>query len=120
MQRTYGEAPHMTATAPHPIAALDTARERNQALWNEWHARIAAGRLEDAFALWTDDGRYEVVYPIEGMPPVVEGRDALMAVFGGFAQAMTKWAREDVRFHQTLDPDVAIVEYTLRAELVDG
>src|SRR3954454_9099135 len=110
----------MTATAPHPVAALETARQRNETLWNDWHELIAAGRVADAFDLWTEDGRYQVVYPVEGMPPVVEGRDALMAVFGGLAEAMTSPAREDARFHQTLDPDGAIVEYRMRAELVDG
>jgi ketosteroid isomerase-like protein len=110
----------MTATAPHPVAALETARERNEAIWNDWHELIAAGRVADAFELWTEDGRYEVVYPVEGMPPVVEGRDALTAVFGGFAQAMTSTSRDEIHFHQTLNPDVAIVEYRLRADLVDG
>jgi ketosteroid isomerase-like protein len=109
-----------TATAPHPVAALESARERNESLWNAWHDHVAAGRLEDAFDLWTDDGRYQVVYPVEGMPAVVEGREALRAVFGGFAAAMTAIDRSEIRFHQTLDPDVAIAEYRMRADLVDG
>src|SRR5262245_24503388 len=110
----------MSTLTTHPVAALETARERNEALWHEWHDRIAAGRVEDAFDLWTDDGRYVVVYPVEGVPPVVEGREALVGVFGGFVQVIAHWGREDVRFHQTLDPDVAIVECTIRAQLVDG
>jgi ketosteroid isomerase-like protein len=110
----------MSITTTHPVAALEAARERNEALWHEWHDRFAAGRIEDAFDLWTDDGRYEVVYPLDGVPPVVEGREALIGVFGGFEQAIAHWGREDVHFHQTLDPDVAIVEYRIRAEIVDG
>jgi ketosteroid isomerase-like protein len=107
-------------TAPHPIAALEAARERNETLWNDWHDHIAAGRVEEAFELWADDGRYQVVYPIEGMPPVIEGREALHAVFSGFAAALSNVDRSEVRFHQTLDPEVAIAEYRLRADVVDG
>jgi ketosteroid isomerase-like protein len=111
----------MTATtASHPIPVLEAARQSNEALWNEWHELVAAGRVEDAFDLWAEDGRYEVVYPIEGMPPVVEGREALAGLFAGFAQAMTAIERTEISFHQTLDPDVAIAEYRLIADVVDG
>jgi ketosteroid isomerase-like protein len=35
----------MSITTSHPVAVREAARERNEALWNEWHDRIAAGRL---------------------------------------------------------------------------
>ena len=55
-----------------------------------------------------------------GMPAVIEGRDALGALFGGFGAAATSIEVQDVTFHQTDDPRVAIVQERMVAELHGG
>ena len=54
------------------------------------------------------------------MPAVLEGHDALRAVFGAFGTAASSIEVQDVTFHQTDDPQVAIVEERMIAALVDG
>jgi len=104
------------------IAATDlaAARERNERTWAETSRLFYEKRFEESMALWAPDARIEVAYPVEGIPPVVEGREALVALFSGFGVGVERLWASDLRFHQTDDPDVAIVEYGLHATLIGG
>jgi ketosteroid isomerase-like protein len=106
-----------TTTAPTDLHA---ARQRNEQVWRESSRAMYAGRLEEFLGYWTENGRYEVVYPVPGVPAVVEGHAALRALFTGLLGAATHVEVHDVRFHQTDDPDVAVVEERMVAELRDG
>jgi ketosteroid isomerase-like protein len=97
-----------------------TARERNKAVWDQAARALYAGRIDEYVAYWQPDGRYEVAYPIGGLPAVVEGHQAIEQLFRAFGTAASSIAVHDVRFHQTDDPDVAFVEERMVAELRDG
>jgi ketosteroid isomerase-like protein len=109
-------------TTTHTTATTDlaTARARNEATWRAAAVALYAGDIEEFLAHWTADPRYSVAYPVDGIPPSVEGRDQFRALFGGFGAATTGIEVHDVRFHQTDDPDVALVEERMVADLVDG
>jgi ketosteroid isomerase-like protein len=92
----------------------------NEHTFHASSAALHAGRIEEFLAYWTDTPRYEVAYPIDGMPAVVEGREQFAALFGGFATLATSISVHDVRFHHTLDPDLAFVEERMVAELAGG
>jgi ketosteroid isomerase-like protein len=92
----------------------------NETVWNASAAALYAGDIDSFLAYWQPNGRYEVAYPVAGLPPAVEGHDALRQLFVGFG-SLTDWIRvEDVRFHATADPDVAFVEEHMSAQLKDG
>jgi ketosteroid isomerase-like protein len=97
-----------------------STRERNEAVWTQSAKLLYTGRLDEFLAYWQHDARYEVAYPIEGFPAVVEGRAALGELFAAFTAATERITVHDVRFHQTDDPDVAFVEERMTAELVGG
>jgi ketosteroid isomerase-like protein len=99
---------------------ITIAPSANEAVWHAAGAALYAGDVETFLTHWQPDGRYEVAYPIAGMPSAVEGHDRLRELFAGFA-ALTAWIRvDDVRFHATADPAVAFVEERMTAELHDG
>ena len=98
----------------------ERTRERNEHVWHASGALLYAGRIDEFLEYWQPDGRFEAAYPVEGLPAVVEGREALAAVFGGLSAVATSIQAHDVRFHQTDDPDVAFVEERMVAELVGG
>ena len=106
----------MTATT----TTADATRERNERAWHASGALLYAGRIEEFLEYWQPDGRFEGAYPVAGLPAVVEGREALGAVFGGLTALTTTIAVHDVHFHQTGDPDVAFVEERMTADLVGG
>ena len=76
-----------TTTVIRPATDLGGARRRNEAVWKQSSAALYAGQVEESLAYWDDDARYEVAYPIEGMPAVVEGHAALVQLFAGFCGA---------------------------------
>jgi ketosteroid isomerase-like protein len=92
----------------------------NESVWHASGAALYAGDIDAFLAHWQADARYEVAYPVAGLPSAIEGHDALRQLFTGFA-SLTDWIRvEDVRFHATADPDVAFVEEHMSAQLNDG
>ena len=114
----------MTATQ-HPTLAPQTAapdlpRARNESVFRASAIAMYRGDIEEFVRHWTSDGRYEVAYPVTGLPAVVEGRDQLREVFGGMTAATERIEVHDVRFHQTEDPDVAFVEERMVADLRGG
>jgi ketosteroid isomerase-like protein len=107
-------------TAASTAPDLTIARARNEATWRAAALALYAGDIEEFLAHWTADPHYSVAYPVDGFPPAVEGRDQFRVLFGGFGAAATSIEVHDVRFHQTDDPDVALVEERMVADLVGG
>jgi ketosteroid isomerase-like protein len=99
---------------------LDTIRERNLRLWTQHTASFEAGDIPAVAELWHEDGRMEVAYPIEGMPPALEGRDAIAALFASELESAESIEQRNVLFHQTTDPNVVFVEFSWHAVLKNG
>ena len=71
----------------HRHPDLAAARARNEATWRAAAVALYAGDIEEFLAHWTAEPRYSVAYPVDGIPPTVEGRDQFRALFGGFGAA---------------------------------
>jgi ketosteroid isomerase-like protein len=106
-----------TVPGMNPITTIPTA---NEAVWHASGAALYTGDIDTFIGHWQPDGRYEVAYPVAGLPAVIEGQDALRALFSGFTAMARSIRVENVRFHATADPDVAFVEEHMTAELHDG
>jgi ketosteroid isomerase-like protein len=102
------------------IETPTTARERNLAVWQRTSSLYYAKRVEESLAWWHDEARWEGAYPLAGLPSVVEGRAALTRMFAGLIAAAERIEVDDVRFHQTEDPDVAFIEEHMVIDLTDG
>lgn len=108
----------MTDTLAAPDLAA--ARIRNESTWRASALALYAGDVSGFLEHWVAEPRYAVAYPIEGVPAVIEGREAFLAMFGGFATAAASIEVHDVEFHQTVDPDLVIVQERMVAQLKDG
>jgi ketosteroid isomerase-like protein len=102
------------------MTSSTSAPTANEAAWHASGAALYAGDIDAFLTHWAPDGRYEVAYPVTGLPPVVAGHAALRELFAGFTALTASIRVDDVRFHQTADPDVAFVEEHMTAELHDG
>lgn len=110
----------MTTSSTIELTNRTAGEMTNQSIWTESARLLYAGRIEEFLTYWSADASYEAAYPVPGMPAVITGHEALRAVFGGFGAAAEKIEVRDVTFHQTADPDVAIVEERMFATLRDG
>jgi ketosteroid isomerase-like protein len=99
---------------------LASARARNESNWRAAAIALYAGDIEKFLTYLSDNPRYAVAYPVDGVPAVVEGRDQFRSLFGAFAAAARTIEVQDVTFHQTDDPHMAIVEERMVAELHNG
>jgi ketosteroid isomerase-like protein len=113
------DATHV-ATAAAGQSALISAADRNERVWTESSRLLYRGEIDEFLDLWTPDARYEVAYPTTGIPAVVQGKDAMRALFRGLTSAATSIEVQDVHFHQTIDPQVAIVQHRIVAALHGG
>ena len=96
------------------------ATNTNEEVWHASAAALYGGDVDTFLSHWQPDGRYEVAYPVPGLPAVVSGEDELRGLFVGFASLAVWIEVSDVRFHATADADVAFVEEHMTAELHDG
>jgi ketosteroid isomerase-like protein len=92
----------------------------NELTWHAAGAALYAGDIDTFLGHWQPDGRYEVAYPIAPFPPAVTGHRELAMLFSAFGAHASEIRVDGVRFHQTVDPDVAFVEEHMTAELRDG
>lgn len=107
----------MTTIDPIDIA---TTRARNEQIWAQSSSLLYSRRIDEFIETWCPDASYEAALPVPGLPAVVTGHEALHAVFGGLVASVSELGVTDVVFHQTDNPDVAIVEETMAGRLADG
>jgi ketosteroid isomerase-like protein len=103
-------------------AAIDltAARIRNEEVWRRSSQLLYAGEIDRFVECWCEDASYEAALPVAGLPAVITGHEALHAAFTGLVAGARSIAVHDVVFHQTDDPDVAIIEQRMVAELATG
>jgi ketosteroid isomerase-like protein len=109
-----------TTHVPDSTTALAAARARNEKAWRTSSELLYAGDIDRFMTYWCEDATYEAALPVPGLPPVISGSAALRAAFAGLVGSARSIAVHDVLFHQTDDPDVAVVEERMVAELPDG
>jgi ketosteroid isomerase-like protein len=81
---------------------------------------IEAGDLSDLLVRCTDDIVFEFPFAPADRPGRVEGRDAVREYLEPiFAQTQTQ-GLSNLVIHQTVDPTVAVIEFTATAQIGDG
>jgi ketosteroid isomerase-like protein len=100
----------MTETGLDPVARRASAlevQERHLALMLE---KDMPGWID----LWADDGVFEFPFAPPGFPRRLEGKAAVRDYIKDYPDHIDLAAFHDVQVHQTVDPDVLVVE--MRAE----
>jgi ketosteroid isomerase-like protein len=70
--------------------------------------------------LWHPSARLVVLYPAEGFPSVIEGKDSIVAGFRDLIGIYESYESELTRLYPAADSDAVCVEYSVRAQLVGG
>ncbi|MFD3537568.1 nuclear transport factor 2 family protein [Streptomyces sp. NPDC058664] len=107
----------MTTSENAAPTDLSAARARNEEVWRHAAEHLFAGNIDEFMNYWCEDGRYEAALPAAGMPAVFVGHEALRAAFSALVAQAKSITVHDFKFHQTDNPDVAIIEERMVAEL---
>jgi ketosteroid isomerase-like protein len=73
---------------------------------------------EHFFDVVTDDVVYEVLYDLPGWPRVVRGRTNLMALFGGYVQAIALTSADQLIRHKADGGRVVVIEYEVHGTIL--
>ena len=83
--------------------------------------RAALGDLVDGthfFDGTAEDVVYEVLYHLPGWPPVIEGRDNLMASFHGYCQHVKLHSADHLMKHVLESGNGIVIEYEVRGTIL--
>jgi len=94
-------------------------------VWEHLVSHQVTRDIDSWLACFTVDGILEWPFRLKGVPARLEGREAIRAAVGPVWERATKSNRhisghENVVFHQTTDPEVALVEFDIVGDTVRG
>lgn len=75
---------------------------------------------EDFFDLLTDDVVFEYVISVPGYPSRVEGRDAVLDLYGGYDDYMSLHSADGLRRYWDPESSVVVLEYEVHGHPVHG
>ncbi len=78
------------------------------------------GDIEELLGSCTEDAVFEFPFAPAGRPRRVEGHDAIKAYLQPIFGRMQIQEVTSLKVHQSVDPTVAIIEFTMRVEVGDG
>ena len=83
--------------------------------------RTALGNLVDGehfFDLVAEDITYEVLYNLGGWPPIIEGKDELMANFKGYCDFIKVNSADNLITHHADNGQVVVIEYQVHGTIL--
>lgn len=94
-------------------------------VWDHLVSHQVTRAIDGWIECFAPDGIMEWPFRLKGVPARLEGREAIRAAVAPVWERATKANRqisghENVVFHQTTDPEVAIVEFDIVGETVRG
>jgi uncharacterized protein len=81
---------------------------------------LRAKDVETWGELWHELGKISVPYPPEGFPATIEGRAEILAGFRDLFDNFASFDPELTGVYPAADSDAVVVEYHVRAMLLDG
>jgi ketosteroid isomerase-like protein len=91
------------------------AREETLALLQKFQTLLSEQRFDEWIDLWADDGVCEYPYAAEGRPRRLVGKDEIYEHMKQYPGRVTMHGIDEFRLHLGSDPNVAVVEMTIRA-----
>ena len=97
----------------------DETRQSNLALMQEYQALLLQRRFDQWIQLWHDDGVCEFPFAASGRPKRLEGKDQILSYMTGYPSRFSIDGVDKLQVHQGLDPDLVVVEMTIRGRAVE-
>ncbi len=96
----------------------DERRAATQALMGAYQTLIGQGRFDDWISLWAEDGVLEFPYAPAGRRRAYRGKADILAYMKHATGRVAVDAVESMRVFPMLDPDIAMVEVSVRGRAI--
>jgi ketosteroid isomerase-like protein len=96
----------------------DERRAATRTLMGAYQILLGQGRLDEWIELWSDDGVLEFPYAPAGRRRAYRGKADILAYMKQAAGRIAADAVEQMRVFPMLDPDMAVVELTIKGQAV--
>lgn len=89
-------------------------RQTNLALLQQYQTLLFAQRFDEWIELWNDDGICEFPFAVADRPTRLEGKTAILDYMKAYPSKFSVDGVDELSVHQGLDPNVMVLEMTIR------
>jgi hypothetical protein len=97
----------------------ESARQTTLTLMQQYQTLLTEARFDEWIELWADDGVCEFPFASPERPRVLQGKEQILAYMTDYPSRISIDGVDELRVHPALDPNVVVVEMTIRGRAVE-
>jgi ketosteroid isomerase-like protein len=97
----------------------EAIRLETLALMRQYQTLLTEARFGEWIELWADDGVCEFPFASPGRPKLLQGKEQILAYMTAYPSRISIDGVHELRVHPALDPNVVIVEMTIKGRAVE-
>jgi len=88
-------------------------------LMQQYQRLLTEARFSEWIELWADDGVCEFPFASLGRPRLLQGKEQILAYMTAYSSRIFIEGVDKLRVHPALDPNVVVVEMTIKGRAVE-
>jgi len=88
-------------------------------LMQQYQRLLTEARFSEWIELWADDGVCEFPFASPGRPRLLQGKEQILAYMTAYPSRIFIEGVDKLRVHPALDPNVVVVEMTIKGRAVE-
>ena len=97
----------------------ESIRLETLSLMQQYQTLLTEGRFNEWIELWADDGVCEFPFASPERPRHLLGKEQILAYMTAYPSRISIDGVDELRVHPALDPNVVVVEMTIRGRAVE-
>jgi ketosteroid isomerase-like protein len=97
----------------------ERARLTTLTLMQQYQTLLTEARFDEWIELWADDGVCEFPFAGPERPRLLQGKKQILAYMTDYPSRISIDGVDELRVHPALDPNVVVVEMTIRGRAVE-
>ena len=97
----------------------ESIRLETLSLMQQYQRLLTEARFGEWIELWADDGVCEFPFASPGRPRLLQGKEQILAYMTAYPSRIFIEGVDKLRVHPALDPNVVVVEMTIKGRVVE-
>ena len=98
---------------------VESIRLETLTLMQQYQRLLTEARFGEWIELWADDGVCEFPFASPGRPRLLQGKEQILAYMTAYPSRIFIEGVDKLRVHPALDPNVVVVEMTIKGRAVE-